>query len=134
MTPMVRCAAPTCSIASRMARSAMGSPHPGHRLCSETSRSDGPKSSTRCAGSAGGASVTRNRSAIETPLFVGGQDSIAQVVAVEVGRDAEAGAVEAQPPDEPHRGGTLQREPDVVDHLPLAVLVHRHGARSCCGA
>src|SRR6478752_5999431 len=121
MTPMVRCAAPTASMASRMARSATGSPQPGQRLCWATSRSDGPKSSTRCAASTGGASVTRNRSANEDL-----QESIAQVVAVEIGGDAEAGAVEAQPPDELHRDGACQREPDVVDHLALAVLVHRH--------
>src|SRR4051812_12609751 len=130
ITPMVRCAAPTSSMASRMARSATGSPHPGQRLCSATSSSVGPKSSTRCAGSTGGCAVGRYRSAIETPRFEDSQKSFAHVVAVEIGRDAEPGAVEAEPPDELHRDGTREGEADVVDHLPLAVLVHRDRAGS----
>src|SRR3954447_11717357 len=111
MTPMVRCAAPTSSMASRMARRATGSPQPGQRLCSATSRSDGPKSSTRCAGSTGGAFVRRKRSAIQDLHIQDLQQSVAQVVAVEIGGDAEAGAVEAQPPDELHGDGPLEREP-----------------------
>src|ERR1700716_3407502 len=109
---MARCRAPISSMASRMARNAIGSPHPGHRLCSATSSSDGEKSSTRCAGSVGGASVTMNRSAIQDL-----QESVAQVVAVEIGGDAEPGAVEAQAADELDRHRAFQRETDVVDHL-----------------
>ena len=49
---------------------------------------------------------------------------------VEVGRDAEAGAVEAEAADELDRAPPEHREPHVVDHLAAVVLVHRDGLRA----
>src|SRR5204863_10040244 len=120
-TVIARCTASTSSIASRIERIAIGSPHPGHSWCSPTSMSAGLKSTTRRAGSAGGASVGRNRSElIEHALDASTKDG-----GVEVGRDPEPGAVEAQAADEVDRGAAQRGEADVVEHLPLVVLVDR---------
>src|SRR6476619_794085 len=118
-TATARCTASTSSMASRIERIAIGSPHPGHSWCSLTSMSAGLKSSTSRAGSVGGASVGRKRSElIEPPL-----DTTAEYRGVEIGRDTEAGAVEAQAADEAHRRAAEHCQPHVVDHLALVVLV-----------
>ena len=57
-------------------------------------------------------------------------DAAAEDRHVEIGGDAEARAVEAQPSDEVDRGATEHRQPDVVDHLALVVLVDGDGARA----
>ena len=68
----------------------------------------------------------RNRSElIEHPL-----DATARYRGVEIGRDAESGTVEAQPADEVHRRAAEHREPHVVDHLALVVLVDRDRTRA----
>ena len=45
---------------------------------------------------------------------------------VEIGSDAEAGAVEAETADELHRHAPVERQPDIIDHLALVVLVDSH--------
>src|SRR3954453_8860818 len=125
-TAIARCTASTSSMASRIERIAMGSPQPGHNWCSLTSMSAGLKSSTRRACSGGGVSVRTYREdgdrseVIEYPL-----DAAAQDGGVEIGCDAEAGAVEAQAADEVHRRPTQHRQPHVVEHLALVFLVDR---------
>ena len=108
---------------------AIGSPQPGHRLCSPTSMSAGVKSSTRCAGSVGGASVGRKRSVMGRPSRRG---------APGCGRAGMSPSRSgAMPKPEPSRlsrpmnsTGTAprDREAHVVDHLALVVLVHRDHA------
>ena len=44
---------------------------------------------------------------------------------IEIWRDAEAGAVQAQAADEVDRRSTEDGEPDILDHLALIVLVDR---------
>ncbi len=60
-------------------------------------------------------------------------DAVAQVAAVEVGRDPEPRAVEAEAADELDGRRAGDGEADVVDHLPLVVLVHADDARAGCG-
>src|SRR3954470_19528627 len=61
-------------------------------------------------------------------------DPLADVPAVEIGRDAEAGAVEAQAADELDRCRAGDRQADVVDHLSLVVLVDPDDAGAGRGA
>ena len=120
--------------ASRIERIAIGSPQPGQRWCSPTSMSAGVKSSTRRAGSIGGASVGMTvapgivPASSETSSSSVPASRSRRYVDVEVGRDAEARAVEAEPPMNCTGRAPEHREAHVVDHLALVVLVDRDGA------